>query len=69
MRVLLVHSDYLKYKIKNKTPIAEEIEKEQENGMFEESLVVFTAVEKEDEKNPDAVVKNLTKEVKKVNEQ
>ena len=69
MRVLLIHSDYLKYEVKKETPVAEEIEEAKKNGAFDESLVVFTAVEKEDEKNPNAVVKNLVKEVKKVNEQ
>lgn len=69
MRVLLIHSDYLKYKTKNKTPIAEEIDEVKKEGIFEESLVVFTAVEKEDEKNPETVIKNLIAEVKKVNNQ
>ncbi len=69
MRVLLIHSDYLKYEVKKETPVAEKIEEAKKNGAFDESLVVFTAVEKEDEKNPKAVVKNLVKEVKKVNEQ
>jgi threonyl-tRNA synthetase len=63
MRVLLIHSDYLKYKTKNKTGIAEEIDEDKKEGFFEESLVVFTAVEKEDEKNPESVVKNLVKEI------
>lgn len=26
MRVLLIHSDYIKYETKNKTPVAEEID-------------------------------------------
>ena len=26
MRVLLIHSDYLKYEVKKETPVAEEIE-------------------------------------------
>jgi len=69
MRVLLIHSDYLKYKTKNKTPIAEEIDEVKKQGIFKESLVVFTAVEKEDEKNPEAVVKNLITEVMHVNDQ
>ncbi|MCQ2972745.1 MAG: threonine--tRNA ligase [archaeon] len=69
MRVLLIHSDYLNYNVKNKTPIAEEIEDIKKEGKFDESLVVFTAVEKEDEKNPQGVVKNLIKEIKKTVEQ
>ncbi|WP_297982787.1 threonine--tRNA ligase [uncultured Methanobrevibacter sp.] len=69
MRVLLIHSDYIKYQVKNKTPVAEEIEEAKKSDAFEEALVVFTAVEKEDEKNPSAVVKNLVAEVKKTNEE
>lgn len=69
MRVLLIHSDYLKYKTKNKTPIAEEIEKEKEQGEFNEALVVFVAVEKDDEKNPAGVVNNLITEIKSTNDQ
>lgn len=69
MRILLIHSDYLNYNVKNKTPVAEEIEEVKKKGSFDESLVVFTAVEKDDENNPEAIVKNLVSEVKKANEQ
>ena len=69
MRVLIIHSDYLKYSVKNKTKIAEEIDEAKKSGAFDESLVVFSAVEKIDEKNPEGIVKNLVKEVKKTNEQ
>ena len=69
MRVLLIHSDYLKYKTKNKTPIAEEIDDAKMEGLFKESLVVFTAVEKEDEKNSESVIANLIAEIKKVTSQ
>ena len=51
MRILLIHSDYLNYNVKNKTPVAEEIEDAKKQGAFDESLVVFTAVEKDDENN------------------
>ena len=46
MRVLLIHSDYIKYQVKNKTPVAEEIEEAQKNGAFDEALVVFSSIEK-----------------------
>lgn len=69
MRILLIHSDYLNYDVKKKTPVAEEIEEAKKQGAFDESLVVFTAVEKEDEDNPEAIVKNLVEEVKKTNDQ
>lgn len=69
MRILLIHSDYLNYNVKNKTPVAEEIEDAKKQGAFDESLVVFTAVEKDDENNPQGFVKNLVKEVIKTNDQ
>lgn len=69
MRILLIHSDYLNYNVKNKTPVAEEIEDAKKQGAFDESLVVFTAVEKDDENNPQEIVKNLVKEVIKTNDQ
>ena len=69
MRILLIHSDYLNYDVKKKTPVAEEIEEAKKQGAFDESLVVFTAVEKEDENNPEAIIKNLVDEVKKTNDQ
>ena len=69
MRVLLIHSDYIKYQVKNKTPVAEEIEEAQKDGAFDEALVVFSSIEKEDEKNPQAVAQNLVAEVKKTNEE
>jgi threonyl-tRNA synthetase len=63
MRILLIHSDYIKYKTKSKTKIAEEIEDKKKEGKYENSLVVFTAVEKEDEKNTAGVVDNATSEI------
>lgn len=69
MRILLIHSDYLNYNVKNKTPVAEEIEDAKKQGAFDESLVVFTAVEKDDENNPQGIVKNLVKEVITTNDQ
>ena len=69
MRILLIHSDYLNYNVKNKTPVAEEIEEAKKEGSFDDSLVVFTAVEKDDESNPEGIVKNLVSEVKKTNDQ
>jgi len=63
MRILLIHSDHLKYQTKSKTRIAEEIGEEKKKGQFENALVIFTAVEKEDEKNPTAVVDNAVKEI------
>lgn len=66
MRILLIHSDYINYKTKSKTKIAEDIEDKQKSMHFENSLVVFTAVEKQDEEDPQAVVENAVKEIKDV---
>ena len=66
MRILLIHSDYLKYKTKSKTRIAEEIEDDKKEGMYENALVVFTAVEKEDEADMDTVVENAVNEIEDV---
>ena len=67
MRILLIHSDYFNYNVKNKTPVAEEIEDSLKEGSFDDSLVVFTSVEKDDENNPEGIVKNLVKEIVKTN--
>jgi threonyl-tRNA synthetase len=66
MRILLIHSDYLKYKTKSKTRIAEKIPDDKKEGKYENALVVFTAVEKEDEKNPDIIVENAINEINDV---
>lgn len=63
MRILLIHSDYLKYKTRNKTKIAEKIEDNKKQGLFENSLVVFTAVEKEDGADPQRIVENAVAEI------
>ncbi|MBS3778267.1 MAG: hypothetical protein KGY50_03115, partial [Candidatus Thermoplasmatota archaeon] len=55
MKLLLIHSDYIEYEVKNKaikTP--EEIEKKTDR--FDEALTVFTAVEEIDEKSSDQAV-------------
>lgn len=63
MRILLIHSDYLRYKTKSKTKIAEKIEDEKKGGEFENALVVFTAVEREDEQNTDEIVESAVSEI------
>lgn len=66
MRVLFIHSDYLKYQTKNKTKIAEQIEPDQKEGYFEDVLVVFTAVEAQDENKSEEIVSKVIKEVEDV---
>jgi threonyl-tRNA synthetase len=63
MRILLIHSDHLKYQTKSKTRIAEEISDEKKKGEFDNALVVFTAVEKEDEENLIEVVEKAAQEI------
>ena len=69
MRILLIHSDYLKYKTKSKTKIAEEIGEEKKGGEYENALVVFTAVEKEDEQNASEIVESAVSEIINVSSQ
>src|SRR5665648_125293 len=69
MRILLIHSDYLRYKTKSKTKIAEKIEDGKKSGEFKNALVVFTAVEKEDEQNTTEIVENGVLEIMNVSGQ
>jgi threonyl-tRNA synthetase len=66
MRILLIHSDYLKYETKNQTRIAEKIDEDKKKGQYEDVLVVFTAVEKEDEDNPENVIEKAAQEIEDV---
>ncbi len=63
MRTLLIHSDYLKYKTRSKTKLAEEISDEKRSAGVENALVAFIAVEKEDEDDPKIIVKKAVKEI------
>ena len=68
MKLLLIHSDYIEYEVKNKaikTP--EEIEKKTDR--FDEALTVFTAIEKSDSDSSDQTVKNAIAEITKTAEQ
>jgi threonyl-tRNA synthetase len=63
MRVLLVHSDFLRYEAKKKAIQTAEELKEKE-GSAEDALVVFMAVEKVDELNPESVEKQAVAGIK-----
>lgn len=63
MRTLMIHSDYLRYKTRSKTKIAEDIEDEQRADGVDNALVAFIAVEKEDEENPELIIKKTIKEI------
>ena len=63
MKLLLIHSDYLRYEVTGKTAFAEELEDERKKGEFKESLVTFVTVEKVDEENPRRVVERAVEEI------
>ena len=67
MRLLLLHCEYFEYTVREqaiKTP--EEIEEASRAGRFENILVAFCTVEKEDEPNPDEVVTKATESIAEV---
>lgn len=63
MRTLMIHSDYLRYKTRSKTKMAEDIEDEKRAAGVDNALVAFIAVEKEDEEDPELIVKKAVKEI------
>ena len=63
MQLLFIHSDYIAYEAKSKTRVAEEIEEAaRRKGRIEEALVVFIAVEREDEKNVRYIIEKAAEE-------
>jgi len=66
LRILLVHSDFLEFEAKQRTPLAEDVSSEQRSGRLEEVLVVFTAAEEEDGSNIEGVSKNAAREIAEV---
>ncbi len=69
MKILLIHSDYLRYEVKKDTPVAEEIEEEMKRGEMEECLSVFTAVEERDQSKVKEVVEKGFEEIKSTAEE
>ena len=68
MKLLLIHSDYIEYEVKDKAiKIPEEIKIKSDR--FEEALTAFTAVEKIDEKSPAQAVFQAVAEIEKTAEQ
>ncbi|AIF69266.1 threonyl-tRNA synthetase [Palaeococcus pacificus DY20341] len=67
MRMLLIHSDYLEYEVKDKAlSKPEEISEEQKKGRLDEVLAAFMSVEKVDEANPEEIVQKAVEEIKNV---
>ena len=63
MKTLYIHSDYLEFTVKKSTPVAEQIADEQKEGRFEELLIAFISVEKQDEEDPEAVVQKAVEDI------
>lgn len=59
----MIHSDYLRYKTRSKTKIAEDIDDKKRVYGVDEALVAFIAVEKEDEENPELIINKAVKEI------
>jgi threonyl-tRNA synthetase len=68
MKLLLIHSDYIEYEVKDKAIKTPE-ETDKKHDKLEEALTAFTAVEKIDEKNPSQSVKQAVDEIVKTAEQ
>ena len=68
MKLLLIHSDYIEYEVKDKAIKAPE-EIDVKHDRLDEALTVFTAVEKVDEKSPDQAVLDSVVEIVKTAEQ
>ena len=62
MKLLLIHSDYIEYEVKNKA-ISEPEEISINKDRLDEALTVFIAVEKVDEKSPHQAVINAINEI------
>ncbi|MHC1605627.1 MAG: threonine--tRNA ligase [Candidatus Methanofastidiosia archaeon] len=69
MRILALHSDFIKYEITKKTKFAEDIGKDLKKNGMEECLTVFTSVEKEDEENLEYIVQETAASVREIAQQ
>ena len=68
MKLLLIHSDFIEYEVKEKAiPHPEEVKTTKDR--LDEALTVFIAVEKVDEKSPIQAVEEAAKEIIKTAEQ
>jgi len=63
MRLLLIHADYLEFEAREPTPAAEDLPEGARSGRFEDPLVVFTAVEEEDEGSEAEIVRRAADEI------
>ncbi|MEM3437104.1 MAG: threonyl-tRNA synthetase editing domain-containing protein [Nitrososphaerales archaeon] len=64
MRLLMLHCDYFRYKVVDRTRFSEEVNDEEMNGGIDESvLVVLISSEKVDEKDPKIVARMSAEEI------
>ena len=68
MKLLLIHSDFIEYEVKDKAIKTPE-DTSKKKDRLEEALTAFTAVEKVDEKSPKQAVKQAVDEIIKTAEQ
>jgi threonyl-tRNA synthetase len=68
MKILLIHSDFIEYEPKKKAiKDAEDVKKKKVR--VNEALVVFSSVEKQDERHPKKIVQNAVDEILNVQKQ
>lgn len=60
MKILFIHADYVEYKTREKTPVAEEISEDKKKGNLKNPLIAFVSIEGRDEDSADE--KKLTDE-------
>jgi len=65
MKILALHSDFIEFEAKKKA-IKEPEPLKNKSERVEQCLVIFTSVEKRDEKNPESTAKNLVQNIKDI---
>lgn len=63
MKIIAIHVDYARYRVKKKTPIAEPIDRVEDS--MEEGVLLMCCVEKADEDDPGYVIGNASEGVLK----
>jgi len=51
LKVLFIHAEYLRYRVKERTPVAEDIESLGKTGNMDEPLIALISIEDKDEKS------------------
>lgn len=66
MKTLYIHSDYLEYAVKKRTPVADQITDQEKQGRWEEVLIDFISVEKQDEEDIEGMAQRASADVLEV---